>query len=139
MLTEPVIVAALLRVGQGGACVDNFSNGGIIAELDIETGTIISGGVTKLNRRYEAHPDTGVPFRGFRIENWEELLTLVKKLPPLLPEVRLIGWDMAASANNGWQVIEGNAHPWIEIHQFCRPNGFRRRIQEVTEWKKYGI
>ena len=136
---EPVVVAALLCVGKGGAVVDNFSSGGIIAELDIDTGIITSNGVDKLNNRYVTHPDTGTQFRGFRIEQWNELLTLVKRLPPMLPQVRLIGWDIAASANNGWQIIEGNAHPWIEIHQFCRPQGFKRRLAEVTEWKKYGI
>lgn len=136
---EPVIVAALLRVGQKGAVVDNFSSGGIIAAIDINTGVVNTGGVDKINNRYATHPDTGTAFEGFKIENWEELIPIMKKLPLLLPKVRLIGWDMAASVNNGWQVIEGNVHPWIEMHQFCGPKGLKPMLEKVTEWEKHGI
>lgn len=135
----PIVLAALLRVGQNGSVVDNFSSGGIIAAIDINTGVINSGGVDLSNRRYTVHPDSGVPFEGFQIEKWDELMSLVKQTPRLLPQVRLIGWDLAASADKGWQIIEANAHPWIEIHQFCHPKGFRQMIEEATEWKKHGI
>lgn len=136
---DPVVIAALLRVGQNGSVVDNFSSGGIIASIDKDTGIINSNGVDKLNHRYKVHPDTGVPFAGFQIENWNELISTVKKLPLLLPKVRLIGWDMAASDTKGWQVIEGNAHPWIEIHQFCEPKPLKPTFEKEMEWEKHGI
>ncbi len=136
---EPVVLCALQRVGQNRSVVDNYSSGGIIASIDLDSGIINSGGVDKNHYHYTSHPDTGVKFEGFKIENWNELLSLVKQTAKLLPQVRLIGWDMAASANKGWQIIEANAHPWVEMHQFCRSEGLRRFFEEKTEWKKHGI
>lgn len=136
---EPVIITALLRTGRDNMHVDNFSSGGIISLIDLDSGVIISDGVDRVNNRFDAHPDTGTVFKGFQIQDWNNLLEKIRLLAKRVPNVRLIGWDMAASADKGWQVIEANAHPWIEIHQFCNYTGMRRLIEKTTEWKKHGI
>lgn len=109
------IIAAYLRIGCG-KIVDNFNAGGMTAPIDIKTGKICFPAVNKKNEVYEKHPISNIPIVGFTIPNWESIKELVKSAATVVPEVGLVGWDVAIS-NKGPLLIEGNEFPGHDIYQ----------------------
>lgn len=103
-----------VRVGSGKSIVDNFTEGGMVAGADLETGTIVTPGVTVDGIVFEEHPETGVKFRGFKIPYFEEAIELVEEATKTI--AGYIGWDVAIS-ENGPMLIEANVMPGNRILQ----------------------
>jgi len=107
------ILSAYLRIGRAGSLVDNREAGGIIAPIDLETGTLraaVDGRPT--HRIYENHPDSGSPIAGKRLERWREALELAAATLTVFPETRLAGLDIAMTTT-GPVVIELNNYPGL--------------------------
>jgi hypothetical protein len=107
--------AAVLRVGVGGAVVDNGSAGGILAGIDLETGRLYPRARQrpKFNAAwYERHPDTGVAFGGITVPHWDLVReTVVRAAEAMLPHgLTSVGWDVAVLPE-GVVLIEAN-HNW---------------------------
>lgn len=123
----------MLRTGRNGNVVDNASNGGIAAEIDLDTGIVISDGYTKTHlEHFECHPDTGVRYKGFQIPRWNEVLPMVEEMHKICPVSKLVGWDLALT-NDGWVLIEGNGKPNIDTIQMIHYNTFGRGLRDVIE------
>lgn len=103
-----------VRVGSGKSIVDNFTEGGMVAGVDLETGTIVTPGVTVDGIVCEEHPETGVKFRGFKIPYFKEAIELVEEATKTI--AGYIGWDVAIS-ENGPMLIEANVMPGNRILQ----------------------
>ena len=103
-----------VRVGSGKSIVDNFTEGGMVAGVDLETGTIVTPGVTVDGVVCEQHPETGVNFRGFKIPYFKEALELVGEATKTI--AGYIGWDVAIS-KDGPVLIEANVMPGNRILQ----------------------
>ena len=131
---EPRVIIAWLKAGQGSAIVDNGSSGGMLAEIDCTAGVVRTSARDEGNNTYDTHPDTGFVFNGFVIEGWEEVVKTVCALAQLLPGSSLIGWDMAMSADKGWQVVEGNAYGMFNVVQVATQKGMRRQFLKDVEW-----
>lgn len=58
-----------LKVGRAGSVVDNGGAGGIIINIDKETGELVTDGVREDNTVYARHPDSGMPFKGSACRN----------------------------------------------------------------------
>lgn len=86
-----------LRIGSGDAFVDNHGSGGIVANIDVETGIVYTHGLTKKGRRDIIHPDSGEKIVGFEIPDWSNLIQLTKEITPLVEGTRWISWDFALS------------------------------------------
>ena len=108
------VVVAYLRIGNG-RFVDNFNSGGIVVPINEQTGEINYPALDKAGNLYEKHPLTGVSIKGFRIPMWEEVLSLVIKAGSVVPQVGLVGWDVAISENCPL-LIEGNNFPGHDIY-----------------------
>lgn len=108
-------VVAYLRIGNG-THVDNFNSGGMVVPIDEATGEIHYPALDKSGRLFEHHPLTGVSIKGFRVPRWQEVIELVEKAGPLLPSVRMVGWDVAVS-DHGPLFIEANYFPGHDIYQ----------------------
>ena len=117
----PHVVYAAMRLGSGGAVVDNFNHGGMVLPADRETGKLIGVAVDKLGRSYEAHPDTGIPFDGYQLPHWEAALALVREAAQRVPSVRFVGWDIALTPT-GPKLVEGNHYPGHDIYQLVPQN-----------------
>ena len=117
-----------LKTGRGDSFVDNGAAGGIMAGIDPLTGEIVTDGVDETGRRYETHPDTGVPFRGAALPEWEALLSLCRALAAVTPEVRLTGWDLAHT-ERGWLLVEGNGQTELIGPQAAFGRGLREEIR----------
>lgn len=124
------VFAPVLRIGCGGAVVDNAGAGGIIAALDKNTGKVLACGDERCNT-YVSHPNTGIPLVGYQIPEYEAAVILVKELALKLPELKLIGWDLAYT-NDGWVLIEANGNPNF-LWQIATKKGIRDDFEMIKK------
>ena len=97
---------AIFRMGNGGV-VDNFHADGLAASIDLETGIVNSNGVDLNNNIFEKSPATGKVIKGFKIPYWDLIKKTCEELAKVVPNSRLIGWDIAVT-DKGIDLIEGN-------------------------------
>lgn len=117
------------KTGRNGAFVDNGAAGGLIIAVDWEKG-ILGAGTDEYGHRFDNHPDSGISFIGFQLPDWDQAVDLCRKLSAQLPEVRIIGWDLAHT-DNGWVIIEGNSMTeWIGP-QSTWLRGIRDKVKEL--------
>ncbi len=106
------ILQSSVRIGVGASVVDN---GCLSAGIDYETGTIITRGrMAHVAGLYVFHPDTGIQILGNHIPEWDQVKDLINRLPYVVEEQPVVGWDLALS-EKGWVVIEANTRPEVQI------------------------
>lgn len=120
---------ATLRVGRDGNRVDNATQGGLFAPVDLETGRILSPARDYLCREYDHHPDTGSAFEGTYIPKWDELNRIIEEVVRIYPKQILVGWDFALSVK-GWVMVEGNWNPGLQC--FDPEHGLRKLVRETV-------
>ena len=126
-----IIHRPFIRLGQGGRCVDNGGNGGIIAAIDFETG-IIKGAIDERMNRYVVHPDTGKNILGYQIPQWNEAKDFAVELANVLPELRYCGWDLALT-DQGWVMVEANGKGLFIGFQMPTQEGFRNEYEDIKK------
>lgn len=122
-----------IKVGLNGTFVASAALNGFDAEIDPDTGVVISDGFQESGKTFSVHPDSGIPIKGFQIPRWKELLALVNALMEAIPEYGYIGWDLALTPK-GWCVMEGN-YSGDFIFQIINGRGYRRDFEELIGWK----
>lgn len=118
-----------MKTGRLGSFVDNGGAGGVFVAVDGRTG-VLSTGTDEYGNRYSAHPDTGISFIGVQLPDWDEAVDMCIEMSSKLPEVRIIGWDLAHT-ENGWITIEGNSMTEIIGPQSTWLKGTRQEVQEL--------
>lgn len=103
-------ICAVLRMGRNNSDVDNATYGGIHVPIDMEYGIAYTYAESYKGERYAVHPDTGEQIIGTKIPKWDELNRLMEELVKVVPEQKMVGFDMALSAS-GWVMIEANHDP----------------------------
>lgn len=121
------IIGTRLRMGNGGY-VDNAAAGGVFATINVESGEVDSVAFNKSNEKFERHPITNHPIKGFKIPFWEEIVEMCKKAALEVPDVRSIGWDVAIT-ENGPLLIEGNDRWCRVVWQLPAEEGLYHLIQ----------
>ena len=106
------VIRAGLRAGVGNAIVDNYSAGGVLYEIDVETGIIDHKGIQGNNYNIIFHPGTNKCMLGYKLPNWDVAMVSVKKAAELIPQCRFVGWDVAFTPD-GIELIEGNHNPGL--------------------------
>lgn len=104
------ILFAGLRVGAKGARIDNISQGGSVARIDIKTGKVNSRFYTKASYRtssvgnecFSSHIVGGIV-----IPYWEKTLSLIQNVALEVSGIRFVAWDVAILPS-GPEIIEGN-------------------------------
>jgi hypothetical protein len=117
------IPQAMHRFGNAGHIIDNFSSGGVVAEVDVRRGRLARAFyVTEENRVVETsvHPGTGAKIEGVRIDGWSEVLAVVERAMEELPFMKYVGWDIAV-CDTGVQIVEANPHQDLNFFQLYRP------------------
>lgn len=125
------ILGAFLRAGVGNSIVDNFSAGGVLYNIDIKTGIIISKGFN-FEGEYLYHPGSSIQMVGYRIPYWDEVKDYVNNLGKVCPQCRIVGWDIAIT-ENGIDIIEGNSDPGHRLLEIFENKGVYRRIIEMLK------
>lgn len=126
---DNVLFHPFMRIGMGGAIVDNGGKGGILASIDTSSG-IITGAVTEDGREYVIHPDTKIPIIGFKIPLWEEAKDFTRQLMDALPEGIYMSWDIALS-EKGWLMIEGNVQGQLFGQQLPNHHGVKDELNVI--------
>lgn len=136
------VVASFFRMGRGGNIVDNAGAGGVFGTIDIETGVVDAVG-DEFGNLYEAHPDSGIPIKGFTVPKWDEAKNMAIELAQIVKGNRYAGWDLALT-ENGWIMIEGNARGQF-VWQMPRQKGWMAEANAILrrlglgEMKKLSI
>lgn len=126
------VMGGYFRIGRDGKSVDNISSGGMVAEVDLETGIVISPAVDHAGREYYKHPTTDKIIIGLQIPYWEEAKALVLKAAEITPQLKYTSWDVAITPT-GPILIEGNSMGGLEIQQMPRHMGKRYLYENVLE------
>jgi hypothetical protein len=103
---EIVFLNAYLRFGRRGSVTDNVKSGGLMAGVNSQgelTGLAISGSFVK----FEAHPDTGLAFRG-PYPGFADIVKRALLLHERLPYFRFVTWDMVLDDEGEVVLIEVN-------------------------------
>ena len=103
------ILSTIVRMGIGGATVDNASIGGITCGVT-ETGRLKSVAYNIEGRKYDSHPDTGLHFEDITIPNYDSVLSMVKEVHPKVPWFRLVAWDIALDEEDQPILLEFNTN-----------------------------
>lgn len=106
------LLGAFVMIGAPHSNVSNCHSGGVMCNLDRNTGKIVSDGYNPNGWSVAESPATKVPLHGFDIPYYDQLESFVKELAFVLPEARYVGWDVAITPE-GFAVIEGNTLPGL--------------------------
>lgn len=132
---EPHLLYAFLRTGRGGAFVDNTTSGGLSA-LICSDGVIRRPALSdKTGEYFDAHPDTGCSFIGFRVPCYKEAVDLCRRAARVRPGMRYVGWDVAVTPD-GPVLVEGNDLPAYDgqiYHQQEHPGrGLKPAVRAIV-------
>ena len=120
-------LGAVFRMGVNGSAVDNASSGGIYAEVDLNTGILITPAFRYNGEKFLVHPDSGNVILGYQIPKWDECRKIVEQASHQIEGIPLIGWDIAVTPD-GPVFVEVNEAPDLFILQQPRQRGVRKRL-----------
>jgi hypothetical protein len=130
------LIAACLRVAQGHAVVDNWSQGSFAIGVDLTSGALNRTGVTKAEYGRQVctvHPDTGVRFGSVTLPWWRETLDLARRAAlGLQPHVTL-GLDIAITPEGPVFVEANEAGDFFFLQEACGPLGRTPLGQRILE------
>ncbi len=126
---EVNLIAAALRMGRKGSIVDNYSAGGVVCSLDLETGKVIDRGEDMYGNRYDAHPDSGTELVGYSLPHWDKVIALVKQAAKI-SNIRYVGWDIGIRQDD-CVLVEANFNPMVNVVQIAGAGGKRALYDEL--------
>ena len=93
-----------------------------LVEVNIETGRVEGTAVNIKAEQFTKHPTTNIELLGFQIPLWKEVKELVTNAAKEIPQLKLIGWDVAI-AKDGPCLIEANQFPGHDLYSMIKtPN-----------------
>ena len=121
---QPEVVSATVRFASDPAAeVDNMKAGGLLAAVDLDTGSLGIACKGYGGGDYEVHPVTGAPIVGRVLPGWEEAKALARRAhAEAFSEYALLGWDLAMLPE-GPLLIEGNGKPGVLMPQRAARRG----------------
>ena len=125
------IIHPFMRIGRGGNIVDNGGAGGLLSDIDPDSGRVFVCMDERANN-YEKHPETGVDIIGFEIPKWHDVVALAKELALVVKGQCYTGWDLALT-DKGWIMVEGNALSQFVGWQIPTQNGFMKEANEILK------
>lgn len=114
---ESIPLSAVVRIGNSGSRVDNFSSGGVGCGVKPD-GHLNDCGYTQKGERYDVHPNGFVFSEGF-VPNFDKALEAVKRCHMHVPMFGVASWDIAIDADGEPVLIEYNVGgAGIDIQQY---------------------
>lgn len=110
----------IMRLGLGGSFTDNASLGGIFIAVD-DDGTLHKTAFTEYRETYTVHPDTNLVFEGHKIEHFDKVIELAKKLQFAIPQVAIVNWDFTINQEGEPVLIEANMKNEVQAGSIWLP------------------
>lgn len=129
------ICAISFKFAQGANVVDNLRAGGLMISVD-EDGQFHDFALDHAFVKHYEHND-GRKFSSFKIHEVSKIAQLIKEQHPLvLPNLGIVGWDIALDSHNEPVLIEPNVwYPGIQFSQHCAQRPFfGDRTDEVIDY-----
>ncbi|WP_129114475.1 sugar-transfer associated ATP-grasp domain-containing protein [Halegenticoccus tardaugens] len=133
---EPFVPIATQRIGTSkSAPLDNWSQGAVMSEIDVETGEL---GPAATKPAYgtdwhPTHPETGAQIEGVTIPGWEEIRDGMLEIAAGFDRTPYAGWDVVVTGEGEFTIIEGNNKPSIQAMQTYRPLLADPRVRRFYE------
>ncbi|WP_408958292.1 sugar-transfer associated ATP-grasp domain-containing protein [Natrinema sp. 74] len=122
---EAFVPIAIHRIGtRDSVPVDNFSNGGLSAQIDRETGALSAGAEYPHDGTvgwHETHPETDARIKGTTIPGWADIRDRLLEIAETLSHVPYVGWDLVVTDEGEFRIIEANSYPGVTSLQVHRP------------------
>lgn len=114
-----------MKLARDGNVCDNFwRSGNILASIDSQNGQIKRAITGNGSDQQEVTSDSPAGrFLGWTIPDWTATKALACKAMQALPTMRLVGWDIAVTAN-GPVILEANTLPDLNLIQLAERQGF---------------
>lgn len=128
------VTKAILRAGVGDMLVDNYAMGGLIYEVDVETGIVVTRGRTKDGEEHLIHPGTDTVMLGYQIPHWDMVKSSCLQAAQKLHQVAFIGWDVAIGKDNV-QMIEGNYSSEYEFYEYLGTADYYEKFKAILNGK----
>lgn len=124
----------------GGANVDNASSGGVFVAVNDDgilqdRAFLWHGGDV-----FYSHPDTGVKFGRYKIEEVPLLIKIVSNCHENIPEIGSINWDFTIGKDGQPILIEANINNGGAAELVQKSHGkalFGNRTAEILRWLKF--
>lgn len=123
------ITCAVIRIGRGNSRIDNYSSGGMVAEIDIDNGIVKSRAVDESGNEFLKHPDTGIDIKGFEVPEWENVKKMVLKAHGTVKDFDYISWDVVVRENGSITFLEANLFGGVHMQQQPSMTG-KKKIYE---------
>lgn len=135
---ELFYVPSIMRIGQGGAVVDNAHQGGIFIAID-DDGTLHKKAITEFKQEYFKHPDTDVIFDGYKIELFPKALEAAKRMHDAIPQIGMVSWDFTINEAGEPVLIEANlSYGSVWLFEMAHGVGaFGDKTEEVLRWIRF--
>ncbi|WP_246999670.1 sugar-transfer associated ATP-grasp domain-containing protein [Halosolutus gelatinilyticus] len=135
---EPFVAAAIHRMGTAESePLDNFTQGGLSAAIDRETGALSAGARPPVDGEVEwhsAHPDTGTQIEGERVPGWSRIRDRLLEIADVCSFVPYVGWDVIVTGEDGeFTIIEANSYPGMKSVQVHGPLLADDRVRRFYE------
>ncbi len=112
---------AVLRIGTEATIpVDNGSQGGLVAQIDMRSGVLSEARSLRSLDSHRVHPNSGTPIAGVTIPGWQDVVTHTLNLAESFPYMHFIAWDILLTAKEPC-IIEANTSSGINIIQLWGP------------------
>ncbi len=115
---EVHITSASMRLGRANSVTSNAGSGGLLAQLDIKSGTITNcrTSVYANGEFISDHPDTHTKIIGKVIPNWHSVISTCKAAATCADLPNTIGWDILIDDHSP-KILEGNDDWYIISEQ----------------------
>lgn len=104
------IYGANFSIAFQGEIANTCLDTSLSAQVDNETGILTSPGYDPNFAILEKVPGSGITIKGFQLPDWDKALDMCRRAAARVPEIQLIGWDVAFTPD-GPVIVEGNSMP----------------------------
>ena len=128
-------VPIIMRIGKGGAHVDNAHAGGMFIAVDSD-GTMHEKAFTEFKDIFVEHPDTHVVFANQKISLLPSVINAAIKMHYAMPQIGVINWDFTIDKDGNPVLIEANINGGsIWLFEMAHGVGaFGENTKDILKW-----